>query len=93
MDARSPKTPSEESPREAKRREIWESLPPEIQANPDVRRKFGLGDAVEVVAKPVARAFGIKDCAPCQRRKAALNAAGQRAGSRIRRFFRRRSTA
>ena len=70
-------------------------------ANPDPTRRssagkaraatagsFGLGDAVEVVAKPAARLLGIKDCAPCARRKAALNAAGSRVSARIKALFR-----
>lgn len=49
---------------------------------------FGLGDAVEVVARPVAKALGLDpDCAPCARRKAALNGMSQRAGARIRNLF------
>jgi hypothetical protein len=52
--------------------------------------EFGLGDAVAVVAEPVARLMGIEDCAPCQRRKAKLNAAGSRVGARIRKLFRPR---
>ena len=57
------------------RARTWARLPPEIQANPQVRAKyFGLGDAVELVAKPVARLLGIQPgCEPCARRKAALN--------------------
>lgn len=51
---------------------------------------FGLGDAVEVVAKPIAQVLGIQDCLPCERRKQALNAASARAKHGIRRMFRRR---
>jgi len=70
-------TPNSELPdddvREARAR-VFASLPPEIQANPQVRRTFGLGDLVAVVAKPVARALGRKaDCAPCKKRQEALN--------------------
>lgn len=50
---------------------------------------FGLGDAVEVVAKPIANALGIKNCAPCARRKAALNAAGSRVSARVKALFAR----
>ncbi len=58
---------------EAQRRRVFESLPPEVQANPEVRRSFGLGDAVEILAKPIARALGLKDCNGCKKRKAKLN--------------------
>lgn len=58
---------------EAQRRRVFESLPPEIQANPEVRRSFGLGDAVEILARPFARALGLKDCEGCKKRKALLN--------------------
>ncbi len=54
---------------------------------------FGLGDAVEIAAKPIAEILGIKDCLPCERRKQALNAASARAGAGIRRLFRRRPDA
>ena len=54
---------------------------------------FGLGDAVEIAAKPIAEILGIKDCLPCQRRKQVLNAASARAGARIRRLFRRQPDA
>lgn len=34
---------------------------------------MGAGDAVARVAKPVARAFGMEDCTPCEKRREALN--------------------
>jgi hypothetical protein len=52
---------------------VFESLPPEVQRNPEIRARFGLGDAVELVARPIARALGIKDCGGCAKRKARLN--------------------
>ncbi len=55
------------------------------------RSSMGLGDVIEVVAKPIAKALGITDCEPCERRKAALNTAGARARSQIRKMFRRSS--
>lgn len=59
---------------EQARQRTWANLPPEIRANPQVRAKFGLGDLVEVVARPVARAFGVDPgCEPCARRKELLN--------------------
>lgn len=58
---------------EAQRRRVFESLPAEVQANPQVRKSFGLGDAVEVLARPVARALGIRRCSNCERRKQRLN--------------------
>ena len=67
-----PQTPSADEI-EAQRRRVFESLPPEIQANPEVRRSFGLGDAVEILARPFAKALGIKDCEGCKKRKALLN--------------------
>lgn len=50
---------------------------------------FGLGDAVATVAKPVANLLGIKNCAPCQRRQAMLNAMSSRASARVKAFFRK----
>ena len=47
----------------------------------------GLGDVVETVAKPIAKALGIKDCAPCQRRKELLNQATARARAGVKRIF------
>lgn len=55
------------------RRRVWATLPPGVRQNPEVRKKFGLGDAVEVIARPFARVFGKTDCAPCKRRQEALN--------------------
>ena len=56
------------------RAQTWARLPPEIQANPQVRAKyFGLGDAVEIAARPIARALGISNCGACAQRKALLN--------------------
>ncbi len=55
-----------------------------------VSGSFGLGDAVAVVAKPMAKALGVDpDCAPCARRKARLNAMSERAGARIRKLFKK----
>ena len=57
------------------RAKTWARLPPEIQAQPQVRAKYlGLGDVVEVLAKPVARVLGLAGCASCAARKAWLNA-------------------
>lgn len=59
---------------EAQRRRVFESLPAEVQRNPQVRKSFGLGDAVAAVAQPIARALGLpEDCEPCKRRRAKLN--------------------
>lgn len=41
----------------------------------EFRRFRGLGDLVEVFAKPIAGALGIKDCNGCESRKATLNKA------------------
>ena len=65
--------------------------PRQSSAKAGARRSMGLGDAVEVIAKPVARVLGIEDCAPCLQRKAQLNAISDRASARIRGLFRRRS--
>jgi len=54
------------------------------------QRTYGLGDAVEAVAKPVARALGIENCAPCLRRKARLNAMSDHVAVRVRRIFSKR---
>jgi hypothetical protein len=96
-------TPADADAEKAKaRRELWNRLRPEIRNSPVMRRKFGLGDAVAVVAKPVARALGLpEDCLPCQQRQAALNAAGNAVGSAVarkassigRRIFRGRTAA
>jgi len=59
------------------------------KAEAAVAGSFGLGDAVETVAKPVANLLGIKNCAPCQRRKAVLNAMSSRASARVKAFFKR----
>ena len=45
-----------------------------IRQNPEVRTTFGLGDAVEVIARPFARLLGKTNCADCKRRKELLNA-------------------
>jgi len=58
---------------EEQRKRVFDSLPPEIQSNPQVRRSFGLGDAVEIMAKPIARALGIRRCSGCEKRKETLN--------------------
>lgn len=71
-DEPAPKEPSAEEI-EAQRRRVFEGLPPEVQANPEVRKSFGLGDAVEILARPIARALGIKDCEGCRKRKERLN--------------------
>ena len=64
--------PSAEDDERAK---VWARLPPEIRRDPKVRAKFqGLGDVVAAVAKPIARAIGIKSCATCGDRQKALNA-------------------
>lgn len=68
-----PTPPSTPEEIEAQRRRVFESLPPEIRANPEVRRSFGLGDAVEILAKPIAGVLGIKNCAACAKRKARWN--------------------
>lgn len=57
---------------------MFERLPPEIQNDPNVRARFGLGDLVEAVASPFAKALGIQGCSSCQRRKAWLNKLGRR---------------
>ena len=71
-DETTPQTPPADEI-EAQRRRVFESLPPEIQQNPEVQRSFGLGDAVEILARPFAKALGIKDCEGCKKRKALLN--------------------
>jgi len=63
---------------EEKRRAVFESLPPEIQNDPKVRARFGLGDLVEAVAAPFAKVLGVQGCSSCQRRKAWLNKLGRR---------------
>lgn len=56
------------------RKRVFEALPPEIQKNPQVRKQFGLGDLVELVAKPIAKVIGLpENCLPCQKRKEKLN--------------------
>lgn len=37
------------------------------------KTKVGLGDAAEVVFKPIAKALGKTGCASCRRRKASWN--------------------
>ena len=51
------------------------------------RAPRGLGDVVEAAAKPIAQVLGIKDCAPCQRRKELLNQATARARAGVKRIF------
>lgn len=77
-----PRAPSPEELAAARRR-VFESLPPEVQQNPKIRRDFGidperpvfgrrrigLGTVVETLARPVAAALGMKDCKPCKERK------------------------
>jgi len=59
---------------EVQRRRVFAGLPPEIQQNPIIRERFGLGDAVAAVAKPIAKLFGMKsDCKTCKDRQAKLN--------------------
>lgn len=51
----------------------------------------GLGDAVETVAKPIARVLGIdEDCGGCARRKAKLNEVSRVAKAGVRRMFGKR---
>lgn len=69
---------------EAARQRVFESLPPEFQSNPEVRRTFGLGDAVERVARPIARVLGLKKCGGCKDRQDRLNDAGRRVMTRVR---------
>lgn len=72
--------------RAAANRRVFESLPPEVQANPQVRRDLGidpplppgedgigLGDIVERMARPVAKLLGLKDCGGCKARQKRLN--------------------
>lgn len=66
-------SPVSSSDTTAARRKVWEGLAPGIRQNPEVRKKFGLGDAVAVVARPFARLLGIKKCGDCERRRKALN--------------------
>jgi hypothetical protein len=80
----------EDESKAEKRRELWEKLPESVRQSPVMRRKFGLGDAVEAVAKPIARALGLpEDCEPCKRRKAHLNALSHNAKARATAFGRR----
>jgi hypothetical protein len=58
----------------AARQRVWETLPPGVRQNPSVRKKFGLGDAVELAARPFKRVLGIQDCPDCDRRRDLLNA-------------------
>lgn len=58
-----------------------------------VRSRRGLGDVVEVVAKPAAKMLGMPtDCLPCQKRKEKLNAISDAAVRKVnalgRRIFR-----
>lgn len=73
---------------EAARKRVFESLPIEAQRNPDVRRSFGLGDAIERVARPIASVLGIKDCGGCKKRQERANAAGRRLAAGVRGIFR-----
>lgn len=74
------------------RRRVFEGLAPEIQRNPKIRARFGLppveevveeestsvglGDAIAVLAKPIAKLLRRDpDCLPCQRRRAMFNRA------------------
>ncbi len=38
------------------------------------RRTVGLGDVIEVIARPVARMLGIQNCAACKERQERANA-------------------
>lgn len=38
------------------------------------RRTVGLGDVIEVIARPVAKLLGIKDCQKCKDRQERANA-------------------
>jgi len=80
--------PSEEDV-DAARKRVFESLPPEVQAQPHVRARFGLGDAVEVLARPVARALGLTNCGGCKDRQRRLNDLGERIAAGTRRVLRR----
>lgn len=60
---------------------------PKRQAQVSGKAPKGLGDAVEVVAKPVARALGIVDCGGCAKRKEALNRLTAKARAGVRRIF------
>lgn len=71
-----------EDPKAAARRRVFESLPAEAQANPKIRRDFGidppeagvgLGDLVERVARPVAKLLGLQDCGGCKARQKRWN--------------------
>lgn len=87
MDAEIPDSPAPApapDPVAAQRRRVFESLPAEIQANPKIRREFGidpplpvtrvgLGDVVERLARPFARVLGVEDCSGCKKRKERLN--------------------
>lgn len=57
----------------AAQRKVWEGLPPGVRQNPEVRKKFGLGDAVAVIARPFARLLGRTNCQSCKDRQDALN--------------------
>lgn len=64
-----------------------------VRSNTSEAQKDGflLGDAVEKIARPVAKAAGIDPgCAPCMQRKAALNELSRKASARIRQIFRTR---
>lgn len=58
---------------QAARRKVFAGLPPGVRQNPEVRKKFGLGDAVEVIARPFARLLGKTNCASCKKRQELLN--------------------
>lgn len=41
-------------------------------------KSYGLGDLVEEILDPFARALGLKNCAGCKKRKEALNRLGKK---------------
>lgn len=69
-----PTAPESRCPLPAPRWRSWE----------EIRPRRGLGDAVAVVAQPIARAVDavlgtdLENCGGCRRRRAALNALGKR---------------
>lgn len=41
-------------------------------------KSYGLGDLVEEILDPFAKALGLKNCAGCRKRKEALNKLGRK---------------
>lgn len=45
------------------------------KGKPSNRNSKGLGDTVEKLLKPIAKALKLENCSPCKRRKERLNKA------------------